>query len=250
MSNGPLLSVRGLTKSLGSREILHGISLDVGCGEFLGLIGPNGAGKTTLLRCITAQWTTPEGTVTIDGVDVSKQPIEAKRRFGYAFEPAELLERLTGRQHAAFVAGLRKVASPADEIEKLAEVVDLTSQLDDEVGSYSHGTRRKLGIILALLGNPPLIVMDESLNGLDPVVSYRVKNHLTELAAQGRTGILLASHMLESLEKYCTRIAMIREGRIHRVWTQEELKNEAVKSGRHLEELFVDLMGEQVANSA
>ena len=239
-----LLRIHGLSKSLATREVLHDISLDVNRGEFVGLIGPNGAGKTTLLRCLTGQWTAPGGTVTIDGLDVATHTLEAKRRFGYAFDPADLIERLTARQHLVFVAALRNLVSPEAEIQALAVLTDLVPELDAEIGTFSFGMKQKLGIMLALLGHPPLIVLDEALNGLDPVVAFRMKNYLKDLAAGGQTGILLASHMLESLEKYCTRIAMIRDGRIFRHWTQAELEQEAEASGRGLEELFVDLMGE------
>jgi ABC-2 type transport system ATP-binding protein len=242
MAETTLLRVHELSKMLSGKPVLHQISLEIQRGDFIGLIGPNGAGKTTLLRCITGQWTAAPGTVRIDGIDIAEEPLAAKRRIGYAFEPGHLLERLTGMQHAQFVADLRKVPAAAAEIHALAEMLDYTGNLNSETGAYSHGTRQKLGILLALLGHPPFVVMDESLNGLDPVVAYRVKNHLKQLAAEGRTGILLASHMLESLEKYCTRIAMIRNGRIYRHWTQAELEAEAAASGRHLEELFVELM--------
>jgi ABC-2 type transport system ATP-binding protein len=241
MPDSPLLCIRQLSKSLAGREVLHGISLNLVRGEFVGLVGPNGAGKTTLLRCITGQWIVPEGAVNIDGVDVARNSLAAKRRFGYAFDPGDLLENLTGRQHITFVAALRKLAAPEAEINALAELVDLTPELDKEVGSYSFGMKQKLGIILALLGHPPLVVLDEALNGLDPIVGYRVKNHLRDLAAAGQTGILLASHLLESLEKYCSRIAMIRGGVIHRIWLRADLEAEAA-AGRNLEELFVETM--------
>jgi ABC-2 type transport system ATP-binding protein len=239
MPDSPLLCVRELSKALSGREVLHGISLDLVRGEFVGLVGPNGAGKTTLLRCITGQWTVPEGAVTIDGMDVARNPIAVKHRFGYA--PGDLLDNVTGRQHVMFVAALRKLSSPEAEISALADLVDLTPELDTEVGTYSFGMKQKLGIILALLGHPPLVVLDEALNGLDPIVGYRVKNYLRDLAAEGQTGILLASHMLESLEKYCTRIAMIRGGVIHRIWLRADLEAEAA-AGKNLEELFVETM--------
>lgn len=245
MSDTFLLHVRDLSKSLSGREVLHKISLQLKPGEFVGLIGPNGAGKTTLLRCITGQWTAPEGAVTIDGVDVAADSLEAKRRFGYAFDPGDMIERLTGRQHLTFLAGVRKIAAPENQIHELAELVDIAENLDRETGTYSQGTKQKLGIMMALLGHPSLVIMDESLNTLDPLVAYRVKNHLKDLAAEGKTAILLASHMLDSLERYCTRIAMIRNGAIYRVWTQAELVAEAAASGRHLEEIFVDLMEEK-----
>lgn len=241
MPDSPILCIRELSKALAGREVLHGISLELARGEFVGLVGPNGAGKTTLLNCITRQWRVPEGTVTIDGVDIARDPIAAKRRFGYAFDPGDLLDSVTGRQHIMFVAALRKLVSPEAEINALAELVDLTPELDAEVGTYSFGMKQKLGIILALLGHPPLVVLDEALNGLDPIVGYRVKNHLKDLAAEGQTGILLASHMLESLEKYCTRIAMIRGGIIHRIWLRADLEAEAA-TGKNLEELFMETM--------
>ncbi|HEY3293889.1 MAG TPA: ABC transporter ATP-binding protein [bacterium] len=243
MSDIHLLRVHELSKALGGKPVLHQISLELQRGEFLGLIGPNGAGKTTLLHCITGQWTAPAGSVTIDGIDVATDPLAAKRVLSCAFEPGDFIERLTGRQHLDFMAGIRNLKSPAEEIYMLAELVDLGESLDTELGAYSFGMKQKLAIMLALLGHPPFVVLDESLNGLDPVVGYRVKNHLKDLAAEGRTGILLASHMLESLERYCTRISMIREGRIYRHWTQEELEAEAAASGKHLEDLFVELMG-------
>jgi len=243
MSDTQLLRVHGLSKSLGGKPVLHKISLELQRGEFVGLIGPNGAGKTTLLHCITGQWTAPAGCVLIDGIDVAAEPLAAKRLISCAFEPGDLIERLTGRQHLAFIAGIRKLTAPDMEIHSLAELVDLAESLDAEIGSYSFGMKQKLAIMMALLGHPPFVVLDESLNGLDPVVGYRVKNHLKDLAAEGKTGILLASHMLESLERYCARISMIREGRIYRHWTQEELEAEAAASGKHLEDLFVELMG-------
>lgn len=241
MPDSPLLVVHELSKSLNKREVLHGISLEVARGEFVGLVGPNGAGKTTLLRCITGQWIIPENVVAIDGADVARNSLAAKQRFGFAFDPADLLENVTGRQHIEFVAALRKLPSPDAEIQALAELVDLVPELDTEVGTFSFGMKQKLSIILALLGHPPLVVLDEALNGLDPIVGYRVKNHLRDLAAEGQTGILLASHMLESLEKVCSRIAMIRDGVIHRIWTRADLEAEAA-AGRNLEELFVDTM--------
>jgi len=237
-----LLEIRELSKSLDGVPILHDISLEVRRGDFCGLIGPNGSGKTTLLRSVTGQLTVAEQRVSILGKDVATRGLEAKTCTGYAFEPNDLPPQLSGMQLLDFVGSLRGAPEMAGQIRELSQMLELSERLDDDLRTYSHGMKQKLGVMMALIGTPPLIVMDESLNGLDPVSAFRLKQYLLTLAQTGRSGILLSSHQLDSLERYCTRIIMMRDGRLVHEWTRAELEAEMAAKHTHLEEIFVDYL--------
>lgn len=241
--NPPLLEIVRLDKHIGPVQILHDINLSLFRGDLLGLIGPNGAGKTTLIRCITDQLLVDPGQVMIDGEDLLLNPVDAKQEIGYALEPQRLPIQLTGRQFIELVASARGSTSYEEEVTKLTTLFDSSGYLDDEIGTYSTGMRQKVSITAALAGGPSLIILDESLNGLDPVSAYRLKQYLRQQVASGTVGVLLASHMLTSIEKYCTRVVVLHEGRVRKQWTQAALQAEMQSTGRDLEEVFIDLIG-------
>jgi len=236
MSSEPVLAIRGLSKSLGGVPVLRDISLELYRGDFCGLIGPNGSGKTTLLLSVA------EGSVGILGADVTSRGLDAKAFVGYALQPRDLPPQLSGHQLLDFVASLRSAPQMPEQIRELASQFEMEEKLEEEIGTYSNGMKQKLGVMLALVGTPPLIIMDESLNGLDPMSAFRLKRHLQSLAGTGLSAVLLSSHLLDSLEKYCTRVVMIREGRIEHEWTRAALEAEISGTGRSLEEMFVERM--------
>lgn len=238
----PALSIRGLSKSIGKNPILHDVDLTVDRGDFMGLIGPNGSGKTTLIKCITGQLVVDAGNAQICGYDIIDRGLETKRQFGYALEPEFLPLPLTGNQYIALVASAKELTGFDEQLLFLADMFDLAEYLPDEIGTYSSGMKQKLSIIAALLGQPSLIILDESLNSLDPVSAYRIKNHLRKMTDAGQTAVLLASHVIESVEKYCSKVAIIQQGAIRSIHTEAALKAHRAETGMDLEELFIKLV--------
>lgn len=238
-----ILEVSRVSKQLGEVQVLRDVSISIGPGEFVGLIGPNGAGKTTLINCITTQLIPDAGRIAIFGHDITSSPVEAKKHLGYAIEPHVLPDQLTGRQFATLYASARSVSNYESQLEELSTLLDLSPRLDRVISTYSAGMRQKLCVIAALLGDPPLIVLDESISGLDPLSSYRLKNYLSNTTRSKKQAIFLASHLVDSVEKYCSRILVIHEGAIVTQWLRQELEDLKRRHQSDLEELFLAAVG-------
>jgi ABC-2 type transport system ATP-binding protein len=198
--------------------VLHGISLSLCRGEWLVLLGPNGSGKSTLLDCVAGRLLPRAGTVAIAGHDLAVAPRAARQCLGYAVAPERLPDVLTGWQCLEVHAAARGLRAIDGDVLRLAGALHVDRWLAQRVGMYSLGTRQKLSLLLALLGNPDLLVLDESLNGLDPASARTVKQHLHQRVAQGRAGVLLATHALDLLERHADRAALLVEGRLLRTW--------------------------------
>ena len=213
-----VLRITGLAHAYGDKRVLDGVDLSLARGEFVALIGPDGSGKTTLLRCLSGILRPTAGAIAIDGIAMDAELVRAKSRLGFAVDPVLLPAVLTGRQCLDLFAGARGLtAVPASSL-ALAERLAFTRWLDVAVERYSLGTRQKLGILLGLIGEPPLVVLDEPLNGLDPVSAYALKQHLVSLTREQGTAVLLATHALEVAERFITRAVLLVEGRILREW--------------------------------
>jgi ABC-2 type transport system ATP-binding protein len=218
-----LLDVRQVHAKYGKRDILRGVSLRILAGEWFCLLGPNGVGKSTLVRCIGGAVVPVAGDLQIAGRSVVTDPIEAKRRLGFACAPEQLPGLLTGAQCLetfALAKGLHEI--DADVI-GLATELRFDRYLDQFVDTYSLGTRQKLCVLLALLGEPSVIVLDEAFNGLDPASALAVKHHLQGRLAAQRCCVLLATHSLDIVEHYADKAALLIDGRIVREWTQTEI---------------------------
>ena len=211
----PVLSIRGLHKRFRSTVAVAGIDLDVRPGELLGLIGPNGAGKSTTVKILTGQVLADEGTVMVGGEDILKDPLAARRLTGYVPQDIELYPFLTGRELLELVAAIRGIpdGEAASAIDDLLSRFRLAGAQHRMTREYSEGMARKLSICAALLGRPPLLVLDESLNGLDPRASAEVKAVIREELARG-TAVVLVSHILDVLERLCTTVILIDQGRV------------------------------------
>jgi len=235
----PIVQVRGLVKSFRSVKAVAGVDFDVGAGELVGLIGPNGAGKSTTMKILTGQLLADEGKVLIRGEDVLHDPMAARHAIGYVPQELHLHPFLTGRELLDFVAEVRGIENKLakERIDALLHRFGLAAAQHRMTREYSEGMSRKLAICSALVGAPPLLVLDESLNGLDPRASAEVKAVLTDELARG-TAIVLVSHILDILERLCHRIVLIDEGRVVARISRLELDALHARGGT-LEDFFI-----------
>lgn len=211
----PCLEIKHLTKQYHAAQKPAVDDLNVVCypGEIVGLLGHNGAGKSTTLKCITGILPYSKGEIVINGFDVAKEPVKAKRTFGYVSDKHDVFVKLTGIQYVDFMANAYGV-SVADRKARLAELEDvfqLGDRIFDTINDYSHGMRQKICMMGSLIHNPKLWIMDEPMIGLDPLTSQRVSKFMKEYAKQGNC-ILFSSHNINSVQKLCDRAVIIQNG--------------------------------------
>ncbi len=209
----PILQVQGLTKRYRHIKALDGVELTIEPGEFVGFIGPNGAGKTTTMRCIAGQLMPDGGELVVGGKSVTRDPIEARRLVGYVPQELTLYRYLTGEEFLRFVADVRGV--PASEqdarVEELLELTSLDRARHRILREYSGGMARKIAIAAALIAKPPLLLLDESFVGLDPESTAALRQYLVKYCQEGHA-VLLSSHILDMLERICTRVVLLHKG--------------------------------------
>jgi ABC-2 type transport system ATP-binding protein len=212
-----MLSIEKLTRSYGDLLALDHVSLDVRAGEIVGLLGPNGAGKSTLLRTAAGLQPPDSGCVRLAGIDLWTRPIEAKHRLGYAAEEPSFYEELSAEEYLAFVAGVRGLEPDAARarVAALAADLGLSDRLREPVRGYSHGMRKKLSFLAAILHRPAVLLCDEALEGFDAGAALAAKDELRTLSAAG-TAVLFSSHVTETMERLCDRVVMLWRGHIVR----------------------------------
>jgi len=216
-----IIEVEGLTKSYGDKRGVIDVSLEVGEGEVFGFLGPNGAGKTTTIRVLMALLRADAGAARIAGLDCWRQSIEVKRLIGYVPGEPSLDPNLTGGQLLEYFANLRGGVDQA-YLKRLIERLDLDTSR--KFRQYSTGNKRKVVLIQAFMHKPRVLILDEPTNGLDPLNQRVFDGMVMEARDEGRT-VLLSSHVLSDVEKTCTRVGIIREGRLVRVGGVAELKD-------------------------
>ncbi len=233
-----MLSIEKLTKWYGDKCAVDNLSLHIAPGEIFGFIGHNGAGKTTTLKCVVGILGFDEGTICIDGLSVRDNALECKRHLAYIPDNPDLYDFMTGIKYLNFIADIFEVSSEDRNmrIEKYATLFELTSELANPISSYSHGMKQKLAIISAWLHNPKLIIMDEPFVGLDPKASHILKGMMRSFCDAGGA-IFFSTHVLEVAEKLCNKVAIIKDGKLIRSGTMEE-----VKGDESLEEVFLELV--------
>ena len=199
----------------GGKKAVDDLTLHVQPGEIYGFIGHNGAGKTTTLRAVAGVMDFTEGTITIDGHDIKREPVAAKQVTAFLPDNPDLYEFMKGIDYLNFIADLYGI--PAEQrtadIGKYAGAFELTGNLGSPIGSYSHGMRQKLALISAFIRRPKLLILDEPFVGLDPAASHLMKGYLAELC-QGGSAVFFSTHVLEVAEKLCDKIAIIKAGRL------------------------------------
>ena len=243
------VAATGLRKSFGDQVALDGVELEVAEGTIFALLGPNGAGKTTAVKILSTLLKPDAGTATVAGFDVATHPAKVRESISLTGQFAAVDEILTGRENLILVAQLRRVPDADQIADDLLARFQLTDAATRRVATYSGGMRRRLDIAMSLIGNPPVIFLDEPTTGLDPQGRIEVWNSVKELAGQGTT-VLLTTQYLDEAEQLADRIAILHEGRIIANGTLAELKQllppakvEYVEKQPTLEEVFLAIVG-------
>jgi ABC-2 type transport system ATP-binding protein len=235
-----MIEVRGLIKRYGPVEAVRGISFEVAQGEIVGFLGPNGAGKTTTLRILTGYMPASEGTAIVAGHDVHREPLEVKRRVGYLPENVPLYGEMLVSSYLAYVAEVKRVpkAGRKAEVERVLERCGLEAMGKRVIGHLSKGYRQRVGLAQALVGNPPVLILDEPTVGLDPKQIVSIRQMIRDLAREHT--VLLSTHVLPEVSMLCRRVIILNRGRIA---AQEDLANLA--AGRTLEDLFLSTISNE-----
>lgn len=232
-----MLQIEHLTKSYGEKKAVDDLSLHIAQGEIYGFIGHNGAGKTTTLKAVAGILQFDEGEIKIGGVSVKADPLTCKGKMAYIPDNPDLYEFMTGIQYLNFIADIFGVSSEvrAERIRIYADRFELTKDLAQPIAAYSHGMKQKLAIISAWIHEPKLIIMDEPFVGLDPTAAHLLKEMMREVCDQGGA-IFFSTHVLEVAEKLCDKVAIIKQGKLIRSGTMEEVKGDDT-----LEDVFLEL---------
>ena len=250
------IRVRGLQKSFKDLEVLRGVDFEVARGSIFALLGSNGAGKTTVVRILATLLKADAGTATVNGFDVAARPADVRESISLTGQFAAVDEILTGRENLVLVARLRHLTDPRAVADALLERFSLTDAAGRRVAEYSGGMRRRLDIAMSLVGDPPVIVLDEPTTGLDPQARLEVWQAVRELAAGGAS-VLLTTQYLDEAEQLADRIAILHGGRIIVDGTLAELKAllppatvEYIEKQPTLEDVFLALVGDGGPHSA
>ena len=232
-----MLNIEHLSKSFGEKKAVDDLSLHILPGEIFGFIGHNGAGKSTTLKCAVGILQFDEGSVLINGTSITEDPVKCKRELAYIPDNPDLYDFMSGIKYLNFIGDI--FAIPADvrqeRIRRYADVFELTEDLAQPISAYSHGMKQKLALISAWLHEPKLILMDEPFVGLDPKAAHTLKELMRQLCDEGGA-IFFSTHVLEVAEKLCDKVAIIKNGRLVKAGTMEE-----VKGDESLEAVFLEL---------
>lgn len=235
-----MLDIKHLVKTYGDKKAVDDLSLTVNAGEIYGFIGHNGAGKTTTLKSVVGILKFDSGDIYIDGISIKEDPLACKKNIAYIPDNPDLYEYMTAIKYLNFIADVFELSEEErkEKIKKYADLFEITDSLSQPIASFSHGMKQKLALIATWIHNPRLIIMDEPFVGLDPKASHLLKKMMRELCDNGGA-IFFSTHVLEVAEKLCDKVAIIKNGKLIKQGTMEE-----VKGDDSLEEVFLELEGE------
>jgi ABC-2 type transport system ATP-binding protein len=239
-----MIEVTGLSKRYGDFTAVDDLSFTVQPGEVMGLVGPNGAGKTTTLRCATGIIPATAGTLRVAGIDLTADPVGAKRQLAFFPDEPRLFEHLTVRQHLAFAAKVYQVPNHEPHANALLAEMEIADKADQLPGELSRGMKQKLVIACGLLHSPKVMYFDEPLTGLDPLGIRRMKGTIRRLSREG-AAIVLSSHLLSLLEEVCTHVLIMKQGQRIAVGTLPEVVAQFSNGEANvsLEEVFIRATG-------
>lgn len=232
-----MLEIKGLTKKYknADKNAIEDINLTIENGDIYGFIGPNGAGKSTTIKCLVGIHSFEKGSIMLDGLSIKDNPIEFKHQISYVPDNQDLYEFLTGMEYINFVSNVYDEDVSKEDIINLAKKFNLENNLLEPIRTYSHGMKQKIALIGALIHKPKLIVLDEPFVGLDPKAAFDLKEIIKELCQNGMM-VFFSSHVLEVVEKFCNKIAIIKNGQIVSSGLTDDVKGDS-----SLEEAFLEL---------
>ena len=232
-----MLEIKGLTKKYknADKNAIEDINLTIENGDIYGFIGPNGAGKSTTIKCLVGIHSFEKGSIMLDGLSIKDNPIEFKHQISYVPDNPDLYEFLTGMEYINFVSNIYDEDVSKEDIINLAKKFNLENNLLEPIRTYSHGMKQKIALIGALIHKPKLIVLDEPFVGLDPKAAFDLKEIIKELCQNGMM-VFFSSHVLEVVEKFCNKIAIIKNGQIVSSGLTDDVKGDS-----SLEEAFLEL---------
>ncbi len=236
-----MLRIEHLTKTYGEKKAVDDLSLHIAPGEIYGFIGHNGAGKTTTLKSAVGILKFDAGEIYVDGISIKDDPLACKKTFAYIPDNPDLYKFMSGIQYLNFVADIFGIDADTRtaRVHEYAELFGLTDDLAQPISAYSHGMKQKLALISALIHDPKLVIMDEPFVGLDPIAAHEVKQLMRGICDKGGA-IFFSTHVLEVAEKLCDKVAIIKDGRLIKSGTMEEVKGDA-----SLESVFLELEEEE-----
>ena len=231
-----MIEVKALTKNYGHIAAVQDLNFEIGKGEIVGFLGPNGAGKSTTMRILTGFFPATSGTARVAGFEVHAEPLEVKRRVGYMPERVPLYEEMTVQAFLRYAADIKDVArtevrAEADRVAERCGLADMRQRL---IRNLSKGYRQRVGLAQALIGSPPVIVLDEPTAGLDPKQIIEIRQMIKELGQEHT--ILLSTHILPEVSMVCERVIIIHRGRMV---AQAKMEDLGTDHGRTLEEAFM-----------
>lgn len=232
-----MIKISNVTKKYGEKKALDSVSFEVDEGEIFAFIGHNGAGKTTLIRAMVGVHDFDEGEILINGKSIKKEPVACKKEMAYVPDNPELYENMKAIQFINFICDMYEVEQSRREenIKKYAEMYEISQNLNDTIESLSHGMKQKVALVAALAHDPKILIMDEPFVGLDPKAVFDTKEVMREMVKEGKT-IFFSTHILDVAEKLCTKVAIIKKGKVIKVGNMKE-----VKGDKSLEKVFLEL---------
>ena len=237
-----MIQIKNISKSYNKKnKIINKMNLEIKDGEIFGFLGPNGAGKTTTIKMLVGALEIDEGDIIINGRSINKDPINAKKQFGYVPDNCDMFLKLKGIEYLNFISDIYDVSEieRKKRIESLINRFEMENVLNNRIETYSHGMRQKIIIIGSLLVNPNNWIIDEPMVGLDPKAVYEMKKMMRKMADNNKT-VFFSTHILDVAEKICDRIGIINNGKILFVGTIDEMRNE-FKENKSLEEIFMEI---------
>ena len=240
-----MIEVKGLVKTYGTKRAVDGVSFAVSRGEILGFLGPNGAGKSTTMKMITGFIRPTAGTATVDGIDVTADPVAVKTKLGYLPESAPAYPEMTVAEFLGFIAevrGFRTYDAKRSQVDRAIALTHLAPVRNQTIETLSKGFKQRVGFAQALLHDPPALILDEPTDGLDPNQQIEVRSLIKSMAATKT--IILSTHILEEVEAICTRVIIISRGKVVIDETPTALR--ARQPGARLDEIFRSLTASDV----
>jgi len=232
-----MIEIKNVTKKYGNKKAVDNVSFKVNDGDIFAFIGHNGAGKTTLIKSIVGIHDFDEGDILIDGMSIKEKPVECKKLMAFVPDNPETYEHMKAIDYINFICDMYDIDEDtrAKNIKKYAKLFEMEDKLNDTIDSYSHGMKQKVVLISALSHDPKILIMDEPFVGLDPKAVFDIKEVLNEMVKEGKI-VFYSTHILDVAEKLCSRVAIIKNGKLVKAGSMKEIKGD-----KSLEKVFMEL---------